>query len=93
MGTHGHTIRATIPVLIPGILLPGARSTRLLLPSRSIHYDGIGFVFSEDSPYFGISLDNAYNPETQTVEPWAQPFVQRINSYTEILVSITVLDP
>ena len=54
-------------------------------------YDGIGFVFSEESPYFGISLGNAYNPETETVEPWAQPFVQRINSYTEISPSGTGL--
>ena len=50
-------------------------------------YDGIGFVFSEDDPYFGLSLVNVRDPETQTVEPWATAIVQFFNSYTEIAPS------
>lgn len=58
----------------------------------SIHYfeeadgfwDGIGFVFSKDDPYFGMDLDKCLTPEG-TVKPWAQPILERFaDSYAEI---------
>jgi len=44
--------------------------------------DGIGFVFSENDPYFGLSLINVRDPETQIIEPWATAIVQCFNNYT-----------
>ena len=46
--------------------------------------DGIGFVFSEDGPHFGVDLDHCCNPETGAIEPWAQDIIDRLSSFTEI---------
>lgn len=45
--------------------------------------DGIGFVFTEKDPYFGIDLDDCRDPETGAVEPWALATVERFATYTE----------
>jgi hypothetical protein len=45
---------------------------------------GIGYVFSKDDLFTGIDLDKCRDPETGSVEPWAQSIVDALNSYTEI---------
>lgn len=47
-------------------------------------YDGIGFVFSIDDPYTGVDLDKCRDPETGEVAPWAQEWIVRFDSYTEV---------
>ena len=47
-------------------------------------YAGIGFVFSEDDPYTGVDLDKCRNPKTGEVAPWAQEWIKRFGSYTEV---------
>jgi primase-polymerase (primpol)-like protein len=51
--------------------------------------DGIGFVFGDDDPFTGIDLDNAINPATGRLYPWAQKIVDLLDSYTEISPSKT----
>jgi putative DNA primase/helicase len=38
-------------------------------------YDGIGFVFCSADPLAGIDLDGCRDPETGTIEPWAQKII------------------
>lgn len=45
---------------------------------------GVGFVFSADDPYCGIDLDDAIEPRTAQLKPWAQEIVTLVSSYTEI---------
>jgi putative DNA primase/helicase len=51
--------------------------------------DGIGYMFSEDGPFAGIDLDNAYDPATDEWEPWARDCIDRADSYTEFSPSGT----
>ena len=47
-------------------------------------WDGIGFVFSPDDPYFGMDLDRCLTANG-SVKPWAQPILLRFaDSYAEI---------
>jgi hypothetical protein len=48
---------------------------------------GIGFVFTEDSPYCGIDLDKCI--VDGVIEPWAQEIIDNLDSYTEISYSRT----
>lgn len=50
-------------------------------------HDGIGFVLTAADPYVGIDLDACRDPETGSVEPWAQAIVERLASYTEVTPS------
>lgn len=50
-------------------------------------YDGLGFVFTEADPYFGVDLDGCRNPDTGDIEPWAQAIVDDVTSYTEVTPS------
>lgn len=45
--------------------------------------EGVGFVFTDDDPYFGIDLDNAIDDDGK-VKPWAQAIIDKMDSYTEI---------
>jgi AAA domain len=45
-------------------------------------YSGVGFVLTADTPYTGVDLDNAVNPDG-SVKTWAKAIVERLNSYTE----------
>jgi putative DNA primase/helicase len=45
---------------------------------------GIGYVFSAEDPYTGIDLDKCRDPETGTIEEWAQEIIISLRSYTEI---------
>jgi putative DNA primase/helicase len=50
--------------------------------------DGIGFVFTMNDPYVGIDLDKCRNPETGTIELWAQKILDMFpGAYTEITPS------
>jgi hypothetical protein len=44
----------------------------------------VGFVFTSVDPFTGIDLDKCRDPETASVEPWAQSIVDFLDSYTEI---------
>ena len=46
--------------------------------------DGVGFVFSTHDPYSGIDLDGCRDPETGEIEPWAEEWIRRCDSYTEV---------
>lgn len=45
---------------------------------------GVGFVFDADDPYVGIDLDDAIDPVTDQLKPWAAEIVQKFGSYTEV---------
>jgi hypothetical protein len=45
---------------------------------------GIGFVFGDDDPYFGIDLDTCRDIDTGAIEPWAAEILARFNTYAEI---------
>jgi primase-polymerase (primpol)-like protein len=38
-------------------------------------FDGIGYVFSERDPYFGIDLDAIYRSDAAETPPWANPII------------------
>lgn len=50
---------------------------------------GIGFVFSDDDPYFGFDADHCRNPETGQLTPVAQEAVAYLATYTEVSTSQT----
>lgn len=52
-------------------------------------FDGIGYVFAADDPFVGIDLDSCRSPETGIVAPWAQRWIDRFATYTEISPSET----
>jgi len=51
--------------------------------------DGIGFVFTAEDPFVGVDLDGCRDPQTGTVEPWAQEIIGQLDSYTEVSPSGT----
>jgi hypothetical protein len=57
----------------------------------SKRYDGLGFVFSEDTPYIGIDLDVCVQEVDGTLElsPVAAEICAGLNSYTELSPSQT----
>lgn len=50
---------------------------------------GIGFVFAVGDGYAGVDLDACRNPDTGEIASWAQGWIDRSNSYTEISPSGT----
>ena len=51
-------------------------------------FDGLGFVLSAGH-YVGIDLDDCRDPQTKSIEPWAQAIIDELDSYTEISQSGT----
>lgn len=54
-------------------------------------YTGIGFCLTGEDPYACIDLDNAVDPATGAIKPWARYIVDRLDSYTELSPSGTGL--
>jgi hypothetical protein len=52
-------------------------------PDQGKEFDGIGYFFHEDDGYTGTDLDDAIDPETGELKPWAQEKVDKLSSYTE----------
>ncbi len=50
---------------------------------------GIGFVFTEDDPYFGWDLDNCREPDTGVIHPAALALAARFGTYYEVSPSGT----
>ena len=50
---------------------------------------GLGFEFSPGDPFTGVDLDKCRNPQTGTLDTWAEQVVQDLNSYTEVSPSGT----
>src|ERR1043165_5180379 len=46
-------------------------------------FDGVGFVFAEDDPYFGIDLDSSLDDEGKPL-PWAAAIIERFATRTEV---------
>lgn len=46
------------------------------------HYDGVGFVFTDEDPYVGIDLDKCISDEG-VIEEWALEIITALDSYTE----------
>lgn len=57
---------------------------------RACEYDrhhediaGIGFMFSLYGDFAGVDFDNAFDPETDDWQPWAEEYIDELDSYTE----------
>lgn len=51
--------------------------------------DGIGFVFTADTPIVGIDLDDCRDPDTGEIADWAKNIIDQLSSYTEVSPSGT----
>ena len=51
---------------------------------RAGRFDGIGFRFRPDDPFAGVDLDGCRDPQTGAIAPWAQRWIDRFATYTEI---------
>jgi hypothetical protein len=45
--------------------------------------DGVGYVFSVDDPFAGVDLDDALDPATRELKPWARRKLNALDTYTE----------
>jgi len=50
---------------------------------------GVGFVFTMESGFCGVDLDDSIDPATGELKPWACRIVDNLNSYTEVSPSGT----
>jgi hypothetical protein len=64
---------------------------RVWLAYRRGGFDGIGIVMTADSGQVGIDLDDARDPITGAIEPWATHLMELLDSYTEASPSRTGL--
>jgi putative DNA primase/helicase len=46
--------------------------------------DGPGFVFTSEAGIVGVDLDECRDPETGTIDDWANEIIARFRSYTEV---------
>jgi hypothetical protein len=51
--------------------------------------DGIGYEFHANWGHGGVDLDDAIDPDTGEVKPWAREVLDKLNSYTELSPSGT----
>lgn len=54
------------------------------LSSRPDYFSGIGFVFAAGDGYTGVDFDNCLDEHGAFCNPWAETWVRRLNSYSEI---------
>jgi len=52
-------------------------------------FDGLGFVFSAEDPFFGLDLDGCRNPETGELAEWAACLLNEFKTYAELSPSGT----
>jgi hypothetical protein len=57
-----------------------------LQPDR---YAGLGFLFTPSDPYTGVDLDDARDPETGDIDPWAAELLAALDGYAEVSPSGT----
>jgi hypothetical protein len=53
------------------------------------NFKGLGYVFSAGDPYTGIDLDSCLDPDTGSISEWAKPWLNKLNSYSEVSPSGT----
>jgi len=51
--------------------------------------DGLGFVFTDEVSITGVDLDKCRDPDTGSLEDWAEDIIDRLDSYTEVSPSGT----
>ena len=51
---------------------------------RAGRFDGIGFRFRPDDPFAGVDLDGCRDPQTGAIAPWAQRWIDKFATYTEV---------
>jgi hypothetical protein len=51
---------------------------------RSDYFSGIGFVFAAGDGYTGVDFDNCLDERGAFCNPWAETWVRRLHSYSEI---------
>jgi primase-polymerase (primpol)-like protein len=56
---------------------------------RESDADGLGYVFASDDPFCGIDLDDAIDPATGELYPWAAKVVADLHSFAELSPSGT----
>lgn len=52
--------------------------------SDRVRTDGIGFVFTSDTPIVGVDLDGCRDSASGELAAWARDIVDRLDSYTEV---------
>lgn len=52
--------------------------------SDRVRTDGIGFVFTSDTPIVGVDLDGCRDSASGELTAWARDIVDRLDSYTEV---------
>lgn len=52
--------------------------------SDRVQTDGIGFVFTSDTPIVGVDLDGCRDSASGDLASWARDIVDRLDSYTEV---------
>lgn len=57
--------------------------------SISENFHGIGFVFTHDDPFIGIDFDGCRDPETGKIAQWANLWINKLATYTEVSPSGT----
>jgi putative DNA primase/helicase len=48
------------------------------------NFEGVGFVFANDDPFFGIDLDACRDPGSGELVDWAADIVETFDTYTEV---------
>lgn len=50
---------------------------------RAGNFEGVGYIFAKFDPFAGVDYDYCFDPETETIEPWADERIPK-HTYCEI---------